>query len=122
MTTKRVPVLLANPYNVDKPDAGETLVPADKVAYKYTIVYRPPPSKGCFYADDVEATKKCMLRQKRVHFEEPLQPTDKAAVYGKEEKAEQDAVKFIAKVADDPGLKARKLRSLAKSAGVEFEP
>ena len=121
---QRVPVLLANP--LQRRQAGDDVeadVPPDKVAFKYTIEHRPPPPKGVFYADDVEATKNCMLRQKRVRFVEPSPPTDKAALQGKEvDKAEQDAVKFLAKLADDPGLKARKLRSLAKSAGVEFEP
>jgi len=111
MTKKRLPVLVANPYNVDKPDDDESVIPADKVAYKYAIEHRPPPPKGFFYEDDVDATKKCKVSRPGL-----------CAVYDKEEKAKQDAVKFLAKLADDPGLKARKLRSLAKSAGVEFEP
>ena len=118
---KRVPVLNATPYHVDKPDEDLFMIPHDKVAWKYNIEHRPPPPKGYFYADDFEATKRCMLKQKRERFKEP---SDKAAVHSisKEEAADQDAVKFLTKLADNPALKARKLRSLAKSAGVELAP
>ena len=119
LTKKRVPVM-ARVF--DSTSAEQSL---DSLSY--TIEYRPRPPKGYFYEDDLDATARCISKRKRVHFEEPSSlPKDKAAACRLPGQVEDEAIDkaatMLKTLSNDPVLKARKLQSLAKSAGIEFTP
>ena len=75
----------------------------------YSIEYRKLLPKGYFYEDDLEATADCLQTS----------PTYNA-MREQQKEATGKAANLIAKLRTDPDLKARKLRSLVKGAGVEF--
>ena len=117
-TKKRVPVLT---FAYDKDVArGDTICVEDM---HYTLEYRSPLPKGCFYPDELLAVARCLAKAKRVHFEKPAPSAADTAKPFKEQQdeAEQEAALMLKKLDKDPTSKARKLKSLVKSARFKFK-
>ena len=79
----------------------------------YSIEYRKLLPKGYFYEDDLEATADCFQTKK-------TDTPTRNAMQEQRKEATGKAANLLAKLRTDPDLKARKLRSLVKGAGVEF--
>ena len=120
-TKKRVPVLtFAYDEDLARGACGDMICVEDM---HYTLEYRSPLPKGCFYPDELAATARCLSKAKRVHFEKPPpSPADKAKPFKEQQdEAEQKAALMLSRLNKDPASKARKLQSLAKRAGFEFK-
>ena len=89
----------------------------------YSIEYRKLlVPKGYFYEDDLEATADCLQTTKRDKTWANLFLTHKPTFYAMREQQKEatpKAANLLAKLRTDPDLKARKLRSLVKGAGLE---
>ena len=89
----------------------------------YSIEYRKLLPKGYFYWDDLSATADCFETTKRdknwANLVLTHTPT-RNAMQEQRKEATGKAANLLAKLRTDPDLKARKLRSLVKGAGVEF--
>ena len=110
---KRVPVLaFAYEEDLARGDRGDTICVDDM---QYTLEYRSPLPKGCFYADKLDATSRCLSKAKRVHFEKPPpSPADKARPFKpfkeqrkQRDEAEQKAALMLRRLNKDPKSKAR---------------
>ena len=119
-THKRVPTLTLG-YDEDFVRGRDTISSEDMY---YTLDYRPPLPKGCFYPDEMYATTRCLSKAKRVHFEKPPPSPERKSwrlIEEKQYEAEKKAALLLTKLNKDPKVKARKIQSLVKGAGFEFK-